>query len=105
MDKSIKRNSVIIVAAGLGQRAGGIKPKQWQKVLGKRIVDWTLAPTASNNPDATNRFVFREYEYLIGGTTGTLPEFDNFQLKIVFHSTDRSKVVRIKDLRTIALSV
>ena len=43
MDKSIKRNSVIIVAAGLGQRAGGIKPKQWQKILGKRIVDWTIS--------------------------------------------------------------
>jgi len=43
MDKSMKRNSVIIVAAGLGQRAGGIKPKQWQKILGKRIVDWTIS--------------------------------------------------------------
>jgi len=39
----MKRNSVIIVAAGLGQRAGGIKPKQWQKILGKRIVDWTIS--------------------------------------------------------------
>jgi len=70
-----------------------------------QIVDWTLAPTSSNNPDSEDRFSFREYEYLIGGTTGTLPQFENFQLKIVFHSTDRSKVVRIKDLRTIALSV
>jgi len=43
MDENIKRNSVIIVAAGLGQRAGGIKPKQWQKILGKRIVDWTIS--------------------------------------------------------------
>ena len=39
----MKRNSVIIVAAGLGQRAGLIKPKQWQKILGKRIVDWTIS--------------------------------------------------------------
>ena len=65
MDKSIKRNSVIIVAAGLGQRAGGIKPKQWQKILGKRIVDWTISRfldhplineivLVTNNIDETN---------------------------------------------------
>ena len=70
-----------------------------------RKVNYTLATSSSSNPDATNYYTFREYEYLIGGTQGTLPEFDNLQLKIVFHSTDRSKVVRIKDLRTIALSV
>jgi len=67
--------------------------------------DWTLQLTESNNPDARGMTTFREYEYLIGGTTGTLPQFENFQLKIVFHSTNRSKVARIKDLRTIALSV
>ena len=70
-----------------------------------RKVNYTLAATSSNNPDAINRYTFREYEYLIGGTTGTLPEFDQFQIKIVLNSTDRSKVTRIKDLRTIALSV
>jgi len=67
--------------------------------------DWTLQLTESNNPDARGMTTFREYEYLIGGTSGTIPQFDNFQLKIVFHSTNRSKIARIKDLRTIALSV
>ena len=43
MDKLKIRNSVIIVAAGRGQRAGGIKPKQWQTILGKRVVDWTIS--------------------------------------------------------------
>jgi len=70
-----------------------------------RKVNYTLATTSSNNPDEPDRFTFREYEYLIGGTQGTLPEFDQFQIKIVLNSTDRSKVTRIKDLRTIALSV
>jgi 2-C-methyl-D-erythritol 4-phosphate cytidylyltransferase/2-C-methyl-D-erythritol 2,4-cyclodiphosphate synthase len=43
MDKLKIRNSVIIVAAGRGQRAGGVKPKQWQTILGKRVVDWTVS--------------------------------------------------------------
>ena len=43
MDKLKIRNSVIIVAAGRGQRAGGVKPKQWQTILGKRVVDWTIS--------------------------------------------------------------
>jgi 2-C-methyl-D-erythritol 4-phosphate cytidylyltransferase/2-C-methyl-D-erythritol 2,4-cyclodiphosphate synthase len=43
MDKLKIRNSVIIVAAGRGKRAGGIKPKQWQTILGKRVVDWTIS--------------------------------------------------------------
>ena len=43
MDKLKIRNSVIIVAAGRGRRAGGIKPKQWQTILGKRVVDWTVS--------------------------------------------------------------
>ena len=39
MDKLKIRNSVIIVAAGRGQRAGGVKPKQWQTILGKRSLN------------------------------------------------------------------
>jgi 2-C-methyl-D-erythritol 4-phosphate cytidylyltransferase len=37
------KNAVIIVAAGLGLRAGGDQPKQWQKILGKTLTDWTLS--------------------------------------------------------------
>ena len=34
--------AALIVAAGRGSRAGGIAPKQWQIVNGKRIIDHTL---------------------------------------------------------------
>tara|TARA_Y100000385_G_scaffold146836_1_gene152445 strand:- start:1093 stop:2664 length:1572 start_codon:yes stop_codon:yes gene_type:complete len=67
--------------------------------------DWTLEATTSNNPNATDPYTYHEYEYLIGGTTGTLPEFTNFQLKIVMGTTSTPRAPRFKDLRTIALSV
>lgn len=34
--------AAIIVAAGRGTRAGGDQPKQWQALLGRRVIDWTL---------------------------------------------------------------
>lgn len=70
-----------------------------------RTTNWTIEPTTSNNPTDDSPFIFREYQYLIGGTGGTLPEFTTFQLKIVMRSTDRSRAPIIKDLRAIALSV
>ena len=47
--------------------------------------------------------IFREYTYLIGGIGGTLAPFTSFQLKIVFKSTNSSKIARIRDLRAIAM--
>ena len=41
MDKAMKI-AALILAAGRGSRAGGIAPKQWQVVNGKRIFDHTL---------------------------------------------------------------
>ena len=35
--------AALIVAAGLGLRAGGGVPKQWRPLAGKRVADWTLA--------------------------------------------------------------
>ena len=32
----------IIVAAGKGSRAGGKVPKQWRKIAGKLVVDWSI---------------------------------------------------------------
>ena len=32
----------IIVAGGRGQRAGAERPKQWQMLLGKRVIDWSI---------------------------------------------------------------
>ena len=34
--------AALIVAAGSGTRAGGDLPKQWQPLLGRRVIDWTL---------------------------------------------------------------
>jgi 2-C-methyl-D-erythritol 4-phosphate cytidylyltransferase/2-C-methyl-D-erythritol 2,4-cyclodiphosphate synthase len=34
--------AALIVAAGSGTRAGGDLPKQWQRLLGRRVIDWTL---------------------------------------------------------------
>jgi len=33
----------IIVAGGSGQRAGAGRPKQWQPLLGRRVIDWSIA--------------------------------------------------------------
>lgn len=34
--------AALIVAAGRGQRAGGVTPKQWRPLAGRRVIDWTL---------------------------------------------------------------
>ncbi len=47
--------------------------------------------------------VFKEYTYLVGGVGGDLTPFTSFQLKIVFKTTNSSKVARIRDLRAIAM--
>ena len=49
------------------------------------------------------RGIFREYEWTIGGLGGELEEFQVFQLKMVFNSSNSSKVPMVKDLRAIAL--
>ena len=38
----ISKTAAIIVAAGLGLRAGGDVAKQWQPLAGRRVADWTL---------------------------------------------------------------
>jgi hypothetical protein len=48
--------------------------------------------------------IFREYEYLIGGNTGTLDAFNSFQIKIVMVSENNAKVPVFRDMRTIALA-
>ena len=57
----------------------------------------------TSNPADENSSVFREYEYLPGGQTGTLNEFTQFKVKIVMTSTNSSKIPVIRDFRTIAL--
>jgi hypothetical protein len=56
-------------------------------------------PSKNSSPDR-----YSEYRYTIGGTfANTLPEFNQYQLKIVMTSTNSAKVPRITDLRTLAL--
>ena len=38
----MSRAAAIIVAGGQGNRAGSEKPKQWQTLLGRRVVDWSI---------------------------------------------------------------
>ena len=56
-------------------------------------------------PSDEDPLVFRQYSYLIGGQNGVLPGFTKFQLKIIMRSTNQARVPRIRDIRTIALSV
>ncbi len=37
------KTAALIVAAGQGVRAGGERPKQWQEIAGKTVVDWCVA--------------------------------------------------------------
>jgi hypothetical protein len=67
--------------------------------------NFILTPTTSSNPVDDDFTLYREYEYLPGGLTGDLPEFNSFQLKIVMRAENRGTPPRFKDLRIIALSV
>ena len=66
-------------------------------------VDWTLQPSETTiAPDENN---FREYRYLIGGDGGDVNSFTQYQLKLVFTTSNQSKPPVVKDLRGIALAV
>lgn len=64
---------------------------------------WVYVEPDAPVPSDENSNVFREYTYTIGGEDGTLEEFDNFQLKIVYTSSNSSRVPTLRDLRVIAL--
>lgn len=65
---------------------------------------WTYVAQDVPVPSDDNPAVFREYRYLVGGKNGTLTPFTQYQLKVVFRSTNSSKVPSITDLRVIALA-
>ena len=63
---------------------------------------WTLVSQETTvAPDDRN---FREYRYLIGGDTGTIDAFTEYQFKIVFRGNNSSKVPFIRDFRAIAMA-
>lgn len=69
---------------------------------------WILA-TAQNDPAPSpwvnndENITFTEYRYLIGGETGTLPDFTSFQLKVVLKSTNTCQAPVLGNIRAIAL--
>jgi len=65
-------------------------------------VDWTLQ--AVENAVAPDDANFREYRYLIGGDTGTVIPFTQYQFKIVFKGNNSSRVPFIRDFRAIAMA-
>jgi hypothetical protein len=66
---------------------------------------FTLETVDNTVPNDTNKEMFHEYVYTIGGDYAKdLPEFDQYQLKIVMTGDNSSSVPRIKDLRTIAVA-
>jgi len=66
---------------------------------------FTLQTVDNEIPNDTNKEMFHEYQYTIGGDFAKdLPEFDQYQLKLIMRSTNSSNVPRIKDLRTIAVA-
>ena len=101
-------------AVGLKVLIGANRPSTADfQVYYKTLVDdsklddtnWVLAARESEVPSDEDRSIFRDYRYLIGGQGGALNPFNTFQIKIVFRSTNSSKVATIKDLRVIALGV
>lgn len=66
---------------------------------------WTLVNSETVLPVDTNKNVFREYRYLVGGDGGTMSPFTQFQVKIVMRSTNSAKVPTFRDLRIISLAV
>jgi len=66
---------------------------------------WFLVSPENNLQPDTNKNVFREYRYLVGGDGGTMRPFTKFQVKIVMRSTSSAKVPSFRDLRIISLAV
>ena len=66
---------------------------------------WVLVTEETNNSIDEEASIFKEYRYIAGGPGGDLPSFTQFQIKIVFRSTNSAKTAVIRNIRMIALSV
>ena len=67
------------------------------------VEPWVQATLDTAMPSDDDGETFREYIYTEGGDTGTLPTFNRFKVKIVFTSSNSSKVPMIRDFRAISL--
>ena len=57
----------------------------------------------NNPPPFTGAAEYSEYSYLIGGRDGDLTDFLQFQLKMVFRSTNTCEPTKLKSIRAIAV--
>ena len=58
------------------------------------------------NPEMTENIdplIFSEYTWLAGGPNGDLPDFNQFQVKIVFKTTNTTQLPVLRNIRTIAV--
>ena len=67
--------------------------------------DFVLIAPEVSMPSDDNPNVYRDYRYLPGNIGGNLPDFDQFQIKIVMKSTNSAQVPKFADMRVIALTV
>jgi len=65
--------------------------------------NWVLVEEETNNPTDEDRNVFREYEYLAGGSSGTLDPFTSYQIKVVMRAGNSSRPPVLSSLRVITL--
>ena len=65
--------------------------------------NWVLVEEETNNPTDEDRNVFREYEYLAGGSSGTLDPFTSYQIKVVMRAGNSSRPPVLSSLRAITL--
>tara|TARA_Y100000389_G_C17471478_1_gene531670 strand:+ start:18136 stop:22401 length:4266 start_codon:yes stop_codon:yes gene_type:complete len=107
-----KSVTLLATAQGLKVFIGANRPSvcgmdlYYKAIMGEKsydTVNWVKADPDTIMPPDEDPTVFRDYVYTIGGDTGTLPDFTKFKLKIVFTSSNSSKIPTIRDLRAISL--
>ena len=94
----MQRIAVVIVAGGAGERAGGEKPKQFQTLGGKPLLDWSIAACAGASQ--VNRVVVVAPEGRVEDLEGEYEAVE--EIIVVAGGGDRSGSVRagLKALET-----
>jgi hypothetical protein len=96
----------VLLAANVPQQAAfDVYYKAVEEDINFEDVNWTLIAPEKQLPSDENPNIFREYEYLVGGSAGLASAFTKFTLKIVMKSRNSAKPPLFRDLRIIALAV
>lgn len=67
-------------------------------------IDWAEVVREEELPTDENPVVFRDYQYVVGGSSGLSVPFTRFIFKLVMTSYNNAKVPQFKDLRVIAMA-